>query len=121
MEVTVTFSDMPCIDQSPSPNGALCGAFQQFIEAELAAYSPRATDPDELQKECAMFIEGLHDKFMDADLCLLARAMRAKMNDETSGLDVTAGQYGQCPPLVGERTGTKTRGHLRLVTDPVAD
>lgn len=114
MEVTVTFSDMPCFDPSLGSEGVLCGAFQRFVEAEVAEYSPRATDPEELQKECEQFFEGLHDRFMDADLCLLARAMRAKLNDDSVGLDVTGGLYGECPPLVGKESKPKKR-HLRVV------
>ena len=114
MEVTVTFSDMPCFDPSLGSEGVLCGAFQRFVEAEVAGYSPRATDADGLQKEFEQFFEGLHDRFMDADLCLLARAMRARLNDGPAGLDVTGGLYGECPPLVGKEPKPQKR-HLSLV------
>ncbi len=115
----ITFEEMPCYDPAKGPDGVVCGVFQTFVDNELAAYEPRATDHDGRLAEYELFFEGLHDKFMDADLCILARAARAMLNDETQGLEVSAGLYGQCPPLVGEKPGAAKKRHLRLVVDPL--
>ncbi len=115
----ITFEEMPCYDPAKGPDGVVCGAFQTFVDSEVAAYEPRATDNDGIVAEYEQLFEGLHDRFMDADFCLLARAMRARMQDDAPGVDVSAGLYGQCPPLVGEKPDTPKNGHLRLVVDPL--
>lgn len=101
--MNVIYEDMPCFDPNASDvdSGIFCGAFEQFVASETLRFTPHATSHDGMLAERRQLVTRLHEEFIDADLCLLARALLQESRiDVAVYKNQSAGLYGECPPIV---------------------
>lgn len=97
----IVYDDAPCFDrlEANPAIGIRCGAFQYFVENELACFVPHANDEEGLLAEYKQLYERLHADFIESRLCPLVRQLVRESQAKTTNFDSTVADRSQCPRI----------------------